>query len=282
MKRFATIVVLIVLVLGGGAYAYRAPLRDWWEIRNRPSIPSARAFPDAAGQRRPSEPEVIIDTPMASQTYRITESKVDVRPADPLAFEGKLPDEINLDVPFLSQAPLQDWNYPYQEACEEASVSMVDGYYQGMRGKYDVNKGKTMIDNLVAYQKKVFGYYEDTTAAEVAQFVKDYLGYDRVEVRPYDESVIKQSLALGYPVILPASGRELKNPNFRNGGPPYHMLVIKGYLKDGRWITHDPGTRKGADYIYTKATLADAAHDYVAGNVTSGKKLMIVVLPKSR
>jgi hypothetical protein len=81
----------------------------------------------------------------------------------------------------------------------------------------------------------------------------------------------------GVPVIIPASGKELQNPNFRNGGPPYHMLVMKGYLADGRWIVNDPGTRKGADYLYGKQLLLNAVHDWNGGDVPRGSSVAFVI-----
>ena len=91
---------------------------------------------------------------------------------------------------------------------------------------------------------------------------------------------IKTALNKGYPVILPAHGKELLNPNFRNGGPEYHMLVIKGYKADGSWIVNDPGTRNGPDYIYPHDRLLIANHDFNATDMKLGAKVMIVVYPE--
>ena len=33
-------------------------------------------------------------------------------------------EEINLDIPFTSQAPSLNWDQPYQDFCEEASILM--------------------------------------------------------------------------------------------------------------------------------------------------------------
>ena len=35
---------------------------------------------------------------------------------------------MNLSVPFTSQAPEQNWDEPWQDACEEAAVLMLDAY----------------------------------------------------------------------------------------------------------------------------------------------------------
>ena len=55
------------------------------------------------------------------------------------------------------------------------------------------------------------------------------------------------------------------------------MLIIKGYTKEGNFITNDPGTRRGADFIYSPGVLMNAIHDWNGGDVDNGKKVMIVV-----
>src|SRR3989338_6436262 len=39
--------------------------------------------------------------------------------------------EVNLDIPFTSQAPHLNWEQPYQDFCEEASVLMAVQYVRG-------------------------------------------------------------------------------------------------------------------------------------------------------
>ena len=53
---------------------------------------------------------------------------------------------------------------------------------------------------------------------------------------------------------MPADGHKLNNPYFSNDGPDYHMLVIKGYSED-HFITNDPGTSWGAEFVYTSENL---------------------------
>ena len=106
------------------------------------------------------------------------------------------------------------------------------------------------------WEVEKFGYYEDTDAAETAIILKEYFNLPNTTVKPitsWDD--VKREIAAGRPVIVPTAGRDLHNPNFTGAGPAYHNIVIKGYLKDGRFITNDPGTRKGADYIYSADVL---------------------------
>lgn len=187
-----------------------------------------------------------------------------------------LPPSINLAIPFASQAPHANWDLPYQEACEEASMIMAARFLRGQPLDADIMDAEIL--KLVDWQEKRFGYYKDTTAAEMAIVMREYFGFNRVEVRTeFTIDDIKREIAAGRPVILPAAGRLLSNPNFRQPGPVYHALTVKGYLKDGSIITNDPGTRNGKDFLYDPEILYNAIHDWVIGDITLGQKAMIVV-----
>jgi hypothetical protein len=199
--------------------------------------------------------------------------------SDPLSFQGTLPDDVNLSVPFTSQAPNGNWDMPYQEACEEASAIMVDAFYRGETGKIDPAAADAAILKVVGFENATLGFYKDTTAEEIAKVIKGYYGYSDVIVKPFSSADdLKKVLALGYPVMVPFAGKLLGNPNFRNGGPLYHMMVIRGYTPS-YFITNDPGTRKGEGYTYWYDTILKAAHDWNGGNVTEGARVMLVVIP---
>ena len=184
---------------------------------------------------------------------------------------------VNLKVPFTIQAPFQVWDAAHNEACEEASSMMVDAYYRGRT--FAPASAEKEILSLENWEKNRFGYFEDTNAEETAIILREYYGYKDVRV-VYDFSAddIRRELEAGRPVIVPFAGRLLGNPNFRGEGPRYHMLVFKGY-RDGKFVTNDPGTRRGADYVYSEATIMNAAHDWNHGEVSSGRRAMIVVYP---
>lgn len=194
-----------------------------------------------------------------------------------------LPKSLRLDVPFLSQAPTKNWDMPYQEACEEASVLMVQAYYAKRGTNFLPEEGDRAIRSIVDWSARQYGpELVDMTAQEVATMVEAYMPELRAVVKPvHSASDIRAELARGYPVILPADGKKLANPHFRNGGPRYHMLVIKGYLEDGRWITNDPGTQFGEHFLYSKENLLESAHDWNDGDVKNGMPVMIVVTKKA-
>jgi hypothetical protein len=198
--------------------------------------------------------------------------------------------EINLDVPFSPQAPFADWGLPYQEACEETSALLVHYFLQDLALTPGVADSEIL--NLVAWQKENLGHYQHTTALETAQMLNNYFGYERVEVQ-YDISMddIKSHVAAGRPVILPLAGRLLGNPYFRSPGPVYHMLVVKGFTEDGKFITNDVGTKRGENFAYDPDVLFNAIHDVPEGGdewkhekpaeyILTGRKAMIVVYPQ--
>src|SRR3989338_3936204 len=122
------------------------------------------------------------------------------------------------------------------------------------------------IQKLVAWEKNRFGYYEDTTAAEVAVVAREYFKLKAVVDNNVTVANIKKHIAQNHLVLVPAAGRVLPNPYFRRPGPLYHMLVIRGYTKD-KFITNDPGTKRGEDYLYSYGVMMDAIHDWNGGDV---------------
>lgn len=188
-----------------------------------------------------------------------------------------LPSEVNLDIPFTSQAPHQNWDLPYQEFCEEASVLMAASYVKGetIAGPDDADRKMIAIKD---FEEKKLGFFKDTTAEETATILKQFYGIEKIEIifDPSEQS-LKKALAQGKAVIVPAAGRELGNPHYKRPGPLYHMLVIKGYTKTGDFITNDPGTRSGANYVYKPSVLLEAIHDWNNGDVYKGKKVAMIV-----
>lgn len=192
-----------------------------------------------------------------------------------------IPDSINLDVPFITQAPFFSWTtYPFNHTCEEASALMIHYYLSGIK-TVDENITKQELLSLVDFENKNYGFSDDTTVSETARFIKDYYGYDVVVSYDISQENIKKELAKGNPVIIPAAGRLLFNPHFTSPGPLYHMLVIKGYNSKG-FITDDPGTYKsGMDYEYSYDVLENAIHDFNPSNQSMDKPgAMIIVSPE--
>jgi hypothetical protein len=199
-----------------------------------------------------------------------------VEETKPLA-EENIPDKIKISVPFTSQAPLSVWDAKHEEACEEASLVMIKYYLDGKALNKDIAEKE--IQDMIKFEIKKYGDYKDTTAAETVKLAKDFYGIENLKVvydfKPED---IQKYLAKNKPIIVPAAGRRLGNPNFTPPGPLYHNLVLIGY--DGNTIiTNDPGTRKGKGYIYNLSTLYNAIHDFPGKpeDIERGRKAMIVM-----
>lgn len=258
-KWFLSFFVVVLLAF---IFFFRVQLKDAVTQLTKPSLPQLKTAEEFVEKKSKAE------IPAYQTDSKNSESGVQ-------DFSADFPEEINLDIPFGSQAPFANWDLPYKETCEEASLIMAHYYFSGQR--LDAKKMDEEILKLVDWEKKTFGYYEDTTAQEMAIILREYFGHKKVEVK-YEFAIddIKRAVAQGNPVIVPAAGRLLPNPNFRQPGPIYHALVIKGYTKD-KIITNDPGTRKGADFLYNPDVLMNAIHDWNAQDILSGKKAMIIV-----
>ncbi|MFH1171940.1 MAG: C39 family peptidase [bacterium] len=272
MKR--TLFGIFLLFLLAAGWLSRSALRDAYDGLTRPQVPTAQPASLEHAERADigsSANNVSAETASAGAVNTPANTNADDAPL--------LPAEVNLDVPFTSQAPDANWNLPYQEACEETAALMVHRFWhnQAFASKEDAD---TAIREVVDFEEKQYGSYKDTTADETARFIRDLWGYTRVDVFKGSEVTIdriKREVADSNPVIVLANGRELYNPNYRQPGPIYHALVIKGYTKRGMIITNDPGTRKGADYLYDPNVLLNAVHDWNDGDVASGQRVMLII-----
>ncbi|HYV33310.1 MAG TPA: C39 family peptidase [Candidatus Limnocylindria bacterium] len=190
------------------------------------------------------------------------------------------PTSINLPIPFTSQAPTANWDQLHNEACEEASAIMANAYLTGDKDVVIPAKNvEAQIASLTQWQDKSFGYHLDTTAEETAEMISGYYGLKATIVEDYTLQNIKDALNNHSVVILPVNGRLIGNPNYKQPGPIYHMLVVRGYTSADGLITNDSGTRLGQNYPYTFNTLYNAAADWdhSANTITSANKIMIVV-----
>lgn len=262
---------VFALLAGGILFLFRSELRDWWWQRNQEPVPEAVSYADS------TDAIYRVSTDTENKNMNTTEKTTNPAPVSVLNANIELPESVNLDVPFTSQAPHANWDLPYQEACEEASALMAARYLQG-RPITDAADADNAILQLVDFGTQELGYPIDTTAEETADIIEQFYELDTEVIYDFSWDDVKTSVAQGYPVLVPAAGQQLGNPFFTAPGPPYHMLVIKGYTPSVV-ITNDPGTRRGADYQYSYDTLYNAIHDWNDGQVTTGKKVMIIVKP---
>ena len=189
------------------------------------------------------------------------------------------PKGLNLPVPFTPQAPTANWDELHNEACEEASAIMAYAYFQGMKdATLKPEFVEAEISKITEWEVSAFGYYLDINTEEIVRLLKEFYGLQTKILTDYSEDDIKKELGQNRLVLLPANGRLLGNPNFRSPGPPYHMIVLRGF-NQSQFITNDPGTRKGLNYPYSFDTLykANGGFDHSKHEVDLSKKMVISV-----
>lgn len=237
-------------------------------------LPHAQIFEETTSSR------VVVSSGKEVPTSKTSSSTVQMKA---VTSTGAVANELRLAVPFLSQAPKKDWSALYEDACEEASVLMVKAYYEKQTTNIPPDEGDAAIVRFVTFEAKMLGADRvSVSAQEMADVVNAYFPTLQASVLPVRSADdIKKQLAKGIPVIVPANGKTLENSHFRNGGPVYHMLLVKGYLADGRWITNDPGTQFGENFLYSQENLLSSIHDWNGGDVPNGAPVMLILRPKT-
>lgn len=215
------------------------------------------------------------------QTMQVVKVSVPKTSTDAISVsEPDVPlDEVNWPVPFTSQAPTANWDPIHEDACEEASVAMVLRYFdkQPFTSPADAD---VQIQYLVELNEKTFGYDKSQTAKQVVEMLEHESDTLDIAIVPATQESMKQALSKGSLIIVPATGKDLKNPYFQNPPPVYHMLVARGYTSNGYVITNDPGTKRGEEFAYTWSTLLNSIHDWNDGDVDNGAKVVIVISRK--
>jgi hypothetical protein len=189
--------------------------------------------------------------------------------------------ETNLSVPFTPQAPRGDWNQPWQDACEETSILMVDFFYANKTINQKIASEEIL--KILRIKERAYGSSYDENAQKVSDVINQFFPWEATVVENPTLGDIKNEIDEGRPVILPVYGKELFNPHFVNGGPYYHMNVISGYDDDTQeFIIQEPGTRFGLDFRYPYDRIISAMHDYLPNERTMfGKKVAIFTRPVS-
>jgi len=170
-------------------------------------------------------------------------------------------------VPFTSQAPYGGWSDLRQEdGCEEASSIMAVKWALGESlSPAEALKG---ILGSSDYTLKKYKEYRDISVTDTVNWIiKDYFNYPNASVKKdiTKEEIIAE-LDKGHIIIAPVNGQLVGNPNYKQPGPPNHMILIRGYdpVKNV-FITNDPGTRRGELYEYNTDVFYKAIRAYNTG-----------------
>lgn len=249
---------------------------EWWywlkTDQNRPELWNTAKQLFSYGQKTSARFAIGGESESRSE---ISEGKI-----EKMSEASEIPEKMKIEVPFTAQAPFGNWDPIHEEACEEASLIMLKYFLD----KKDLSPAvsEKEIQEMVEFEKKNYGKFEDSTAEEMRRLFMDFYGLPpgrKLSVfYDFGKEDIKKYLAKGNPVIIPAAGRKLGNPYFTPPGPLYHALVLTGY--DGNnIIANDPGTRRGGDYLYNEDVIFEAIHDFTGKkeDIEWGRKAMIVL-----
>lgn len=189
----------------------------------------------------------------------------------------ELPTEFVLkDFPFQSQAPLGNWDEIRKEACEEASIILAKYYLTNKT--ISAEEMDREISKMVDWQIKNWGGHFDLSAAKTLELTQNYYGLSGKVKNIPNIDALKREIAVGNPVLVPAAGRLLGNPNFRQPGPVYHMVVAIGF-DEKNIIVQDVGTRNGDHYKYNAQVFYNAIHDWAGSyeKMLEGEKVGLIL-----
>lgn len=171
---------------------------------------------------------------------------------------------IELTVPFTSEIPDGKWVAPWNNACEEASVVMVDHWYR-KELLLSKEEAKAAMQPLFDWENKQYGNNVNSDAQRTTEFIQALTSFTATIVRNPTLQAIKDELRAGRPVISLHYGFDLHNPlhRWRQGGSYYHMMVLVGFDDEKQdFFVNDTALEEGLDYRYSYATIMDSLHDY--------------------
>ena len=228
---------------------------DFWLFSPKEfsSQPTPEQEPIEQDYQEPSS----VETPPIEDIPEIPEPEQEVIEHD---FSLELKESVDLSVPFAVQAPFAEWDELHKEACEEAVLIIANAWLDGEElTKEQVDE---QILASVKWQQDNWGGHYDLNVSETIRLANQYFGIEKIYITNVDSiDNVKYELSKGNIVIVPTAGRLLENPYYRQPGPSYHMLVVKGY-NEKEIITNDPGTKRGADFTYSYDNFFQAIHDW--------------------
>ncbi len=258
--NYRVLIAVVAAVVVGSVLAVQ------WHAQYRVREQAVAVTEDGANTEQLSKSSAESSSPIQTQTIPpkpVTEPKISML------------DSVDLAVPFTVQAPTANWDAFHEEACEEASTIMVWHYFR----KTPINSAdqvETELASAAAWERANLGTDVSVPASDVVKLLHQHFGLDAA-ITVTSESEFKKDLNAGYLLIVPTQGQFLHNPYYKQPGPRYHMLVLRGYDSDGTFITNDSGTKHGEKYHYSYQVLQNAIHDWNGGDVENGAKVAIVV-----
>jgi len=192
--------------------------------------------------------------------------------------------QTRLDVPYISEVPDGRWTGSWKNACEEASIAMVDRYYASVK-KTTTAWQKAYMTKLFVIERKLWKSDANTDVDMTIKLINDNSSFSARAAENPTIDEIKKELDAGHPVIVPVDGFKLANKNipFLAAGSGYHMFVLIGYDDNKQtFIAHDNGDLKdGVGILYGYDRVMETLHDYsFLRKKTDGPARAIFTFPK--
>lgn len=228
-------------------------------------------------------PQNQVENKITQISDKVEEIKETVIPVPTKILSSGLPDKHLIETTFVPQSPEKNWDQPWQDACEEASLLTLDYYYRGVNSSDPETIKNDLLQMIDFETRQSFGH--DINLDQMSLVSQQYLGYSTKIIDNPTIEDIKDYLAQDIPVIVPANGKILyqENKHFKDGGPYYHNLVILGYDDNKQKFTvHDVGTQFGAYFKYSYPLLMDSIHDFPPSgqkeDINSGDKKVLILV----
>jgi len=195
-----------------------------------------------------------------------------------------LPDHILIQVPFTTQAPLNNWSQ-HQESCEAANLTML---YEYWTNDSDVVINSTTADNMIR-QIDAWKPQPDLNDTMLGQLAQQHFGYT-YRILPNDPKVIAEQLAAGRPLLAEVRTHGLGNSHYpgytnhyeQDGWSVPHFVTIIGYDSSGVWL-NDPGISWGRGYHISYAQLTHAIDDLDQHHpALSQVQVLLLIAPQAK
>jgi hypothetical protein len=188
-----------------------------------------------------------------------------------------MPASVILQVPFSAQAPTNNWSR--NEDCEETSITMANAFVGGnTQDKLPAAAAQNAINNLKSWEQINLGYNQNTGVDATTQMAEGAFNLKITQIQNFTEDDLKNALLNNHPILLPINAKLLQSPQYANGGPTYHMIVIRGFKGD-TFIVNDPGTDSGDGNEYSFTILQNASADWnnATKTIDQTRKFALVV-----
>lgn len=199
------------------------------------------------------------------ENIEMAPEKVKIKYMPAPAVEEKNIEKIILAVPYVSEAPEGIWEQPWVNACEEATIMMIDEYYKDKK-EVGIAEAKSYLQDLFLKEDILFGTNRNADSAQIMEIVTGHTSFSGIIKRNPTIEEIKKEIIEGRPVLSLHRGFDLKNPNieFSPTLSSYHTLVVIGYDDEkGVFIAHDPGDEiYGERHWYSYDVFMNSLHDY--------------------